>query len=124
MKNIEIFVVIHEKAIQRSLKYEKETKSSEKNVLILFAEEGKRGSASEQKEEKKNKQKIKTPHSTSPHGCWDVASPNPLVDGSLEDESDVTLLTSQLLGTEGAGGVEGVRAVRQRDLTPEGRCLL
>lgn len=47
-----------------------------------------------------------------------------LVEGSLEDESDVALLTSQLLGTEGAGGVEGVCAVRQRDLTPEGCCLL
>lgn len=50
--------------------------------------------------------------------------PNLLVEGSLEDESDVTLLASQLLGAEGAGGVEGVRAVRQWDLTPEGRRLL
>lgn len=35
-ENIEIFVVIHEKAIQRSLKYEKETKSSEKNGFFFF----------------------------------------------------------------------------------------
>lgn len=47
-----------------------------------------------------------------------------LVEGSLEDESDVALLTVQLLGTERAGGVEGVCAVRQRDLIPEGRRLL
>lgn len=47
-----------------------------------------------------------------------------LVEGSLEDESDVALLTSQLVGTEGAGGVEGVSAVRQRDLPPEARRLL
>lgn len=47
-----------------------------------------------------------------------------LVEGSLEDESDVALLPSQLLGTEGAGGVEGMCAVRQRDLTPEGRRLI
>lgn len=65
-ENIEIFVVIHEKAIQRSLKYEKETKSSEKNgffFFILTAGERKQGSASKQK----------TPRSASPNGCWDVA---------------------------------------------------
>lgn len=63
----------------------------------------------------------KTPRSASSKGCWEVAL---LVEGSLEDESDEALLTSQLLGTEGAGGVEGVRAMRQRDLTPEGRRFL
>lgn len=47
-----------------------------------------------------------------------------LVKGSLEDESDKALLTSQLLGTEGAGSVEGVCAVWQRNLTPESCCLL
>lgn len=47
-----------------------------------------------------------------------------LVQGSLEDESDVALLTAQLLGAEWAGGVEGVCAMWQWDLTPEGCCLL
>lgn len=112
-ENIEIFVVIHEKAIQRSLKYEKETKSSEKTFCLFFiltAGERKQGSASKQKTLRLTQQML---------GCCPQ-----LVEGSLEDESDVALLTSQLLGTEGAGGVEGVCAVRQWDLTPEGRCLL
>lgn len=50
--------------------------------------------------------------------------PPALVEGPLEDESDVALLGAQLLGAEGAGGVESVRAVRQRDLAPEGNRLL
>lgn len=60
---------------------------------------------------------------TLPH-AKDAGKLPQLVEGSLEDESDVALLTVQLLGTERAGGVEGVRAVRQRDLIPEGRRLL
>lgn len=116
-ENIEIFVVIHEKAIQRSLKNEKETKSPEKssysNCRGKKTNLGSRsGSASKQK---------KLP--TLPHPK-DAGKPPPLVEGSLEDESDEALLASQLLGTERAGGVEGVRAVGQRDLTPEGRRLV
>lgn len=46
------------------------------------------------------------------------------VDGPLEDESHVAVAGAELLGAEGAGGVEGVRAVWKRDLTPErGRLL-
>lgn len=47
-----------------------------------------------------------------------------LVERPLEDESDEALLAAQLLGAEGAGGVESVRAVRERDLAPEGRRLV
>lgn len=47
-----------------------------------------------------------------------------LVQRSLEDESDEALLPVQLLGTEGTGSVEGVRAMGERDLTPESRRLL
>jgi len=46
------------------------------------------------------------------------------VEGPLEDESDEALLAAQLLRAERARGVEGVRAVRQRDLAPEARRLL
>lgn len=67
-ENIEIFVVIHEKAIQRSLKYEKETrKKFRKNVLILITEEGKLGSASEQKEGKNKTNKKKKTLPTPPN---------------------------------------------------------
>lgn len=48
----------------------------------------------------------------------------PLVERSLEDESDVALLATQLLCTEGTGSVESMCAVRQRDLTPEGGSFL
>lgn len=47
-----------------------------------------------------------------------------LVQRALEDESDAAGLCAQRLDAERAGGVEGVRAVRQRDLTPEARRLL
>ena len=47
-----------------------------------------------------------------------------LVQGPLEDESDITALSSQLLDAEWTGSVEGVRAVRQRDLAPEACRLL
>lgn len=47
-----------------------------------------------------------------------------LVQRALEDESDAAGLCAQRLDAERAGGVEGVRAVRQRDLTPERRRLL
>lgn len=43
-----------------------------------------------------------------------------LVKRSLEDESDIALLTAQLLSTEGTGSVKGVCPMGQRDLTPEG----
>lgn len=46
-----------------------------------------------------------------------------LVQRALEDESDAAGLSAQRLDAERAGGVEGVRAVRQRDLTPV-RCRL
>jgi len=50
---------------------------------------------------------------------------SPLVQRPLEDESDVAAaLGQQRQGTEGARGVEGVRAVGQRDLAPVGRRLL
>lgn len=42
----------------------------------------------------------------------------------MEDESDAAGLSGQRLDTERAGGVEGVRAVRQRNLTPVRRRLL
>lgn len=48
----------------------------------------------------------------------------PLVKRSLEDESDVALLSAQLLCAERACSVEGVCAVGQRDLTPEGGSFL
>lgn len=67
-----------------------------------------------------SKPKKKLPALPRPAGM----APPLLVEGSLEDESDVALLPSQLMGTEGAGGVEGVCAVWQWDLTPEGRRLL
>lgn len=118
-ENIEIFVVIHEKAIQRSLKYEKETKSPEKS-LYLNRRERKRNQGSSPVFNAGSKQK-KLP--TPPHPK-DAGKLPLLVEGSLENESDVALLAGQLLGTERAGGMEGVCAMRQRDLTPEGRCLL
>lgn len=115
-ENIEIFVVIHEKAIQRSLKYEKETKSSGKKRFFFFFYLNGRG--------KKTRVSIQTKNSPLRLTQRMLGCCPQLVEGSLEDESDVALLTSQLLGTEGAGGVEGVCAVRQWDLTPEGRRLL
>lgn len=42
-ENIEIFVVIHEKAIQRSLKYEKETRTPEKSFHLNRRERDKSG---------------------------------------------------------------------------------
>lgn len=65
-ENIEIFVVIHEKAIQRSLKNEKETKSPEK-VYILTAEERKQIRVAPQGLNKKS------PRSASRKACWEVA---------------------------------------------------
>lgn len=47
-----------------------------------------------------------------------------LVQGSLEDKSDVALLAAQLLGAEWAGSMKGVCTMWQRDLTPEGCRLL
>lgn len=47
-----------------------------------------------------------------------------LVQRALEDESDTAGVSAQWLDAERAGGVEGVRAVRQRDLTPVRRRLL
>lgn len=46
-----------------------------------------------------------------------------LIHRPLEDQSDVSLLTTELLGTEGTGGVKSVRSVREGDLTPIRRCL-
>lgn len=119
-ENIEIFVVIHEKAIQRSLKYEKETKSPEKSLYLNCR--GKKTNLGRSQCSTHGQRPNKKLHALP--RPKDAGKLPLLVEGSLEDESDVALLTSQLLGTEGAGGVEGVCAVRQRDLTPEGRCLL
>lgn len=88
------------KAIQRSLKKETEAKRSrEKNISRELS-----------------------PHPDPPKHAEEF--PPLLVEGSLEDESDVALLTAQLLGAERTGGVEGVGAVRERDLAPEGRRFL
>lgn len=119
-ENIEIFVVIHEKAIQRSLKNERETKSPEKS-FILTAEERKQICVAPRFHRRVSVLAKNLPALLHPKDAGKLPL---LVEGSLEDESDIALLTSQLLGTEGAGGVEGVSAVRQWDLTPEGCRLL
>lgn len=46
-----------------------------------------------------------------------------LVKRSLENESDVTLLTSQLMRTEGTGCMKSVSTMRKRDLGPISSCL-
>lgn len=46
-----------------------------------------------------------------------------LVHRPLEDQSDVSLLTVELLGAERTCGMEGVRSVRKRDLTPKRSCF-
>lgn len=56
-------------------------------------------------------------------GVWEETTVHYLVQGPLEDESEVAALAGQLLHTERTSGVEGVRAVWQRDLAPE-RCRL
>lgn len=89
----------------------------QKKVHISTAEERKQIWVADQGQ-RPNKKLPTLPHPK------DAGKPPPLVEGSLEDESDVALLASQLLGTEGTGGVEGVCAVGQRDLTPEARRLL
>lgn len=48
----------------------------------------------------------------------------PLVERSLEDESNITLLAAQLLSAKGTCSVESVCAMGQRDLTPEGGSFL
>lgn len=118
-ENIEIFVVIHEKAIQRSLKYEKDEELS-----IGTAED-----RTEVRDAPEFLMHARRP-SANPPPRFRLAQrtlggrPLRLVEGALEDESDVSLLTAQLMGAERAGGVEGVGAVGQGDLAPVGRRLL